>query len=360
MSTPLGGRFYHTLTRKSTARVFDLPIPEGHKVLSAGLRAYGATGILSSFYDVERNAWVVQHDPIDHNAAVLLQVVTLVDPDDLYDVVVSTVSLADGMTEEELDILTRRTEIHKLLRQDVSPQQMKGKHNEEELEELGKEKKYLRGNGPEVVSLICPTVDGYTLTGGGFSSGYPVLASYADVRESRSVNRFCLSLTHEPYRSHFLTVNPKHVLCDAVLTERQSHYALSLLSEKVETLYESNAWSVMAAKNPSLRCYAIGLRLRMAVQCIQISCDVSDISCRTFDSSDNYFHSSHAVDGITTPSRNTNSTVADNNTCSNGVKVEHRSQGRWRIELEPPHGKFFFTFGASRASNPVMLSAFYR
>ncbi|ORC88292.1 uncharacterized protein TM35_000171640 [Trypanosoma theileri] len=345
MSTPLGGRFYHTLTKKSTARLFYLPIPEGHKVLSAGVRIYGATGILCSFYDVDRNAWVVQQDPIEDNAAVLLQVLTLVDPDDVYDVVVSMVSLTDHMTEEEVHILTQRTEMYRGLIEEVTQLELEGKYNKDKFEELREKRKSLRESSLDVVSLICPTVDGYTLTGGGFSSGYPILASHADIPESHSVNRFCSSLTQESCSSDFFLVDPIHTVCDTRLNERQSHYALSVLSEKVGKLRESHAWSVMAAENPSFTCYAIGLRLHPTPQSI------------SFDTSDKNDHSSHLRDGITPTSSNITKHSHANN---NGVKVEHRAKGRWSIELQPPHGRFYFTFGASYISNPIMLLAFYK
>ncbi|EKF33272.1 hypothetical protein MOQ_002864 [Trypanosoma cruzi marinkellei] len=341
MSSPLGSHFYHVFTKKSTDHVIELNIPRGYKVLSGGIRAYGATGILSSFYDAERGRWFLQHDPIDDGASVLLQVVTLVDPEDRYDVAVSVASLRDVIGPEEREKLMQLDECqypaHLLESKDEA-------RSAQAVIEKQRQRCRCRMSGRDTVTLHCPVVDGYTLTGGGFISGYPVLASSADTCEEWD-QRELLTRSGESSSVNSNGVPTKMTACATASTRSgvlcdsfpdPSHCSVSSNSLKNTRRNKSpTAWFVMAAENLLLSCYAIGIRLRTVPQ-------------------------EEILRGMKSTTLLNQSKCDASSETTVAVKVHHQSRGKWAIELPPPHGIFIFRFGASRTPNPIVLSSFYR
>ncbi|PBJ80444.1 hypothetical protein BCY84_01467 [Trypanosoma cruzi cruzi] len=324
MSTPLGGRFYHVFTKKSTDHVIELHIPRGYKVLSGGVRAYGATGILSSFYDAERGRWFLQHDPIDDGASVLLQVVTLVDPDDWYDVTVSFVSLRNTVGPEEREKLVQLEECQYPARLFESKDEA---GSAQAVWEKQRQRHRCRMSGRDTVTLHCPVVDGYTLTGGGFISGYPVLASSAETCEvwdqrellTRSGESSFADSNGVPNKMMAFSAASTRsgVLCDSFPDPPHSSVSSTLLKNTRKDKGPT-AWFVMASENLSLSCYAIGIRLRTARR-EEILRGMMSKTLLNRGKCD-------------VPSEKT---VA--------VKVHHQSGGNWAIELPPPHGIFFFS-----------------
>ncbi|AIO01080.1 hypothetical protein LPMP_321950 [Leishmania panamensis] len=405
--------YYRIVTRQSQAAEIIVPIPPFCKPLAASVRPFGEgkAGLLASFFDPEQHAWVVRQLPVHESwphtppPCLTVRVVTLVDPINLYELRVSLSSVLDGLSNDELCVLQRRTQLYELLVEehlsDKSGATLRSAGVEGRLPQL-----------KEAVTLAAPldVMDGFVLTGGGFLSDFPVLRDCPAL--PRSMDTVYDDIL---FGEHFC--GPPMPAGSARLpgTDSAAQAKLgtgSFSPGNSNEALEYTAWSVTAAANAGLACIAIGLRRRSPMECSQLqswrqhmhstspfdnidaeaplaisarpawpktsssvvtdsealtvfpgtSASVSGRSPNEGVSGGEYdpygFASVHpSASGVTTTARPLLETLTLRGEVD--VKLSRREGEEWRISLPPPHGSFQFTMGPSRELMTAARRIFY-
>ncbi|KAG5495493.1 hypothetical protein GH5_03155 [Leishmania sp. Ghana 2012 LV757] len=263
MSVTSNAGHYHIVTQQSQAAEITLPIPSFCKPLTASVRTLGEgeTGILASFFDPEQHAWVVRQVPVHESwphhppPCLIVRVVTLVDPENLYELRVSLSTALDGIDNDELYALQRRSLLYGLLVEehlaDKSGATLRAAGSEGQLPQLR-----------EAVTLAAPVdvMDGFVLTGGGFISDFPVL------RDGPALPR-AMDTVYDDILDGDDFCGPPMPIVGAHLAGTGSATTASVganrgLPVDSNKMREYTAWSVTAAANAGLACISIGLRRR--------------------------------------------------------------------------------------------------
>ncbi|AYU81742.1 hypothetical protein conserved [Leishmania donovani] len=271
MSESYSGDYYHFVTQRSQAAEIVLPIPSFCKPLAASVRLFGEgkTGLLASFFDPEQHAWVVRQLPVHESwphqppPCLTVRVVTLVDPANLYELRVSLSSVLDGIDNDELCALQRRSQIYGLLLEehldDKSGAALRCAGAEGRLPQLR-----------EAVTLAAPVdvMDGFVLTGGGFLSDFPVL------RDGPALPRSISTVYDDILAGDDFCGPPMPAggarFAGTDLAAETSGGRGSGSPMNSNELREYTAWSVTAAANAGLACISISLRRRSPIEWSQL------------------------------------------------------------------------------------------
>ncbi|KPA84746.1 hypothetical protein ABB37_01240 [Leptomonas pyrrhocoris] len=386
---------FHVVIRESQAVEVVVPLPFFCKPLAASIRPYGGgeAGLLASYYDPEQHAWVVRqlplHESWPHHPPPLLvvRVVTLVDPTNLYELRVALASVLDGIANDDLYALQRRSQLYGLFVEehlaDKSGATLQAAAVQGQLPHLS-----------EAVSLAAPleVMEGFVLTGGGFLSDFPVL------REGPALPR-CMD-----------TVYDDVLAGDAFCGPPMPPAATGFDREAKEDVagagaaQEYTAWSVTAAANAGLACFSLGLRRRsplewarenewrdgpalrdMQISPLMIGEATTAWSGRGGGGSfigSNIIEEGELLHDPTGLVASRDSSVAGalpRSTIAGGssvgaprplletltlrgeveVKLSRKEGEEWHISLPPPHGTFSFAMGPNRELMTVARRNFY-
>ncbi|KAG5470588.1 hypothetical protein LSCM1_01833 [Leishmania martiniquensis] len=389
---------YHIVAQQSQAAEIILPIPSSCKPLTASVRPLGEgkTGLLASFFDPEQHAWVVRQVPVHESwphqppPCLIVRVVTLVDPGNLYELRVSLSSALDGIDNDELYALQRRSLAYGLLIEehlaDKSGATLRAAGGEGQLPQL-----------KEAVTLAAPVdvMDGFVLTGGGFLSDFPIL------RDGPALPRSMDAVYDDILDGDDLCGPPMPVV-GARLAGKGAATAASAgasrgFSVSPNRPLEYTAWSVTAAANAGLACIAIALRRRSPREGLQlrsrrepntsvsprhsitagptpgkgISSVLDDMAITAVADSDalalNQRHSgngdgeSDAGSFVSSYSSAAERPLLETLTLRGEVDVRLcRCEGEeWRISLPPPHGSLTLPMGPNHELMAVARRSFY-
>jgi hypothetical protein len=381
---------FHIVTRQSQATEVVVPLPSFCKPLAASVRPYGGgeAGLLASYYDPEQHAWVVRQLPL-HEAwphrpppMLVVRVVTLVDPTNLYELRVTLASVLDNVDNDVLYALQRRSQLYGLLAEehlaDKSGVTLQHASLQGQLPHLS-----------EAVSLAAPleVMEGYVLTGGGFLSDFPVL------REGPALPR-SMDAVYDDLLSGDAFCGPP---LPAQTTGGESAVGAGVGQEYT-------AWSVTAAANAGLACFSLGLRRRSPLEWSRgrelqggsALRDVQSNSLLTNEASawsgwmNGPLPGASAIEGgmarlVPDPA----GLVASRSSSDGGggallrtttpssaglprpllemltlrgeieVRLARKEGEEWRISLPPPHGSFTFAMGSNRELMTVARTSFY-
>lgn len=271
MSESCSGDYYHFVTQRSQAAEITLPIPSFCKPLAASVQPFGEgkAGLLASFFDPEQHAWVVRQLPVQESwshqppPSLTVRVATLVDPANLYELRVSLSSVLDGVDNDDLCALQRRSQIYGLVVEehlaDKSGAALRSAGAEGRLPQLR-----------EAVTLAAPVdvMNGFVLTGGGFLSDFPVL------RDGPALPR-SMNTVYDDILAGEDFCGPPMPAGGARFagTDSAAHTSGGRGSDSPVNSNEPReytAWSVTAAANAGLACISMGLRRRSPIEWPQL------------------------------------------------------------------------------------------
>ena len=396
---------FHVVTRQSQASEIVVPLPSFCKPLAVSVRPYGGgeAGLLASYYDPEQHAWVVRqlplHEAWPHRPPPLLvvRVVTLVDPTNLYELRVTMASVLDGIENDTLYALQRRSQLYGLLTEehlaDKSGASLQAAATQGQLPHLS-----------EAVSLAAPldVMEGYVLTGGGFLSDFPIL------REGPALPRSMDAVYDNVLAGDDFCGPPMPAGAKASRAGAGgSHDADGFESATTATTGECSApeytaWSVTAAANAGLACFSLGLRRRSPLEWARDNKELHggsalhDLQCNSLLTSEMAAWSgrwnplligaSGTEDEASlqdptglVASRSSSDVGSLFRTAAGGtsggaprpllemltlrgeveVKLSRREGEKWHMLLPPPHGSFSFAMGSNRELMTVARRSFY-
>ncbi|GET91525.1 hypothetical protein, conserved [Leishmania tarentolae] len=271
MSDGYSSEHYHLVTQRSQAAEIIVPIPTFCKPLAATVRPSGErkAGLLASFFDPEQHAWVVRRLPVHESCphqsplCLIVRVITLVDPANLYELRVSLSSVLDDLDNDEFFSLQRRSQIYRLLLEehleDKSGATLRCAAAEGRLPKL-----------TEAVTLAAPldVMDGFVLTGGGFLSDFPVL------RDGPALPR-SMGTVYDDILAGSDFCGPPMPVGASRFTGKDSAAKTYVSTGRdspgsSQDPLEYTAWSVTAAANGGLVCLSIGLRRRSPIEWSQL------------------------------------------------------------------------------------------
>ncbi|KPI90774.1 hypothetical protein ABL78_0007 [Leptomonas seymouri] len=385
------GEYIHIVVRQSSAAEIVVPIPSFCKPLAASTRPYGGgeAGLLASYYDPEKHVWVVRQLPLHESwphrrpPLLIVRVVTLVDPTNLYEVRVTLTSVLDGIENDALYALQRRSQLYGLL----AEEHLKDKSGAF-LQTAGEQG--LLPHLSEAVTLAAPleVMEGYVLTGGGFLSDFPVL------REGPALPR-CMDAVYDDVLAGEMFCGPPKPPVATRAEDAQSEGAVGPSAAQ-----EYTAWAVTAAANAGLVCLSLGLRRRSPQEWAHENAlrdgsalgEMKSTPLRTNvaaaqpEQTDLSFSGSNAIEAVA-PLDDPTGLVASWSSGNAGaplptpagssvsaprpllemlilrgeikVKLARKEGEEWRISLPPPHGSFSFAMGANRELMTVTRRTFY-
>lgn len=391
--------YFHIVTRQSQAAEIVVHLPSFCKPLAASVRPYGSGegGLLASYYDPEQHAWIVRqlplHESWPHRPPPLLvvRVVTLVDPANFYELRVALASVLDGIDNDTLYALQRRSQLYTLLAEehmaDTSDATLQTAAAQGQLPHLR-----------EAISLAAPleVMEGFVLTGGGFSSDFPVL------REGPALPRSMDSVYDD--------VLAGGAFCGPPLPGSGASTSGGAARGEDGGVREYTAWSVTAAANAGLACFSLGLRRRSPLEVAQQQQHESRFGGpdaqetpqtalvakeRERENATQNMHGASALSWMEDPSVGPAASASDptglvasrsasdigvalrSTTASSAVggprplletltlrgevevKLARKDGEKWQISLPSPHGSFSFAMGPNRELMTVARRTFY-
>lgn len=422
MTEEYKGDYFHIVTRQSQAAEIVVPIPSFCKPLAVSVRPYGGgeAGLLASYFDPDQHAWIVRQLPVNEAwphqppPCLTIRVMALVDPANLYELRLSLSSVLDGLENNALYALQRRSQLYELLAEehlaDKSGATLRAAAADGQLPQVA-----------EAVTLAAPlqVMDGFVLTGGGFLSDFPVL------RDGPAMPRSMDTVYDDILAGEDFCGPPKPgpraALSTTTVTVASASSPLSSSSnpgkgaaDPASESREYTAWSVTAAANAGLACLSIGLRRRSPLEWSELAQHHAHPLEHGSSAAHNAYEASLlAIASVPAPQRPRSTVavtsdgvlsvvqaeddptglVASERASTSGVpgtssygaaapatsgpsaprplmetltlrgevevQLARREGEMWRISLPPPHGELSFAMGASRALMTAARKHFY-